>query len=80
MSRADRLPGSVDLAAIPVLGALSRVGARDRAFDALMVGGPLLVGLIALVGRTNLTLVLAALYVGSFAAYVFYNGIRDGES
>jgi hypothetical protein len=61
MSRADRPPGSVDLAAIPVLSALSRVSARDRVFDALIVGGPLLIGLVVLVGRTNATLVLAAL-------------------
>jgi hypothetical protein len=30
-------------------------------FDALIVGGPLLIGLVVLVGRTNVTLVLAAL-------------------
>ena len=47
----------------------------DPVFDALMILGPILLAVVALVGRTTGTGILVGLYVASFFVYVVYNGI-----
>ena len=60
---------------IPLLGSVLRSGARDRVFDAFLLCGPLLVALIAVVGRNPVTTAIAALYVLVFVGYVAYLGL-----
>ncbi|MBZ6493987.1 hypothetical protein [Natrinema longum] len=61
---------------VPIVGELLEAGAEDRVFDSLLLIGPLLILVIALVGRSRLTTGLAAAYVGFFAAYVLFRGVR----
>ncbi|MGQ3413303.1 hypothetical protein ACT4ML_13690 [Natrinema sp. LN54] len=61
---------------LPIVGELLESGAEDRIFDSLLLVGPLLILVIALVGRSVLTTGLAAAYVVFFVAYVLYRGIR----
>ncbi|MFC6769873.1 hypothetical protein [Natrinema soli] len=62
---------------LPVVGDLLESGAEDRVFDSLLLVGPLLILLIALVGRSSLTTGLALSYVSFFIAYVLYRGVRN---
>ncbi|QCS42438.1 hypothetical protein [Natrinema versiforme] len=61
---------------LPIVGELLESGAEDRIFDSLLLVGPLLILVIALVGRSVVTTGLAAAYVVFFVAYVLYRGIR----
>lgn len=63
----------------PVLGAVIAAGPDDRVFDALVVAGPLVIGLVAVLGRSPPTVGLAAAYLATFCGYVLYNGTRGGE-
>ena len=65
----------MNAADVPVFGVLFRLRARERMFDALVLLGPVLVALIALLGRNVLTTALAACYVLAFVGYVGYRGI-----
>jgi hypothetical protein len=60
---------------IPIIGSLYRSG-RDRGYDTLILCGPLLIAVIALLGRSPLTTVLAAGYVSVFALYTLWKSIR----
>lgn len=57
---------------VPVVGAIVRSGAKDRVFDALLLVGPLLVVIVAVFGRTSLTIGLAVGYLVVFGGYTLY--------
>ncbi|MFW5919581.1 MAG: hypothetical protein ACOC0F_01240 [archaeon] len=65
------------LAGLPIVGDVFRDGTADPVYDVLMVVGPLLLVLIVLVGRTNLTVGLAGLYLLSFVGYVGVKHVRE---
>lgn len=58
---------------LPVLDVLLDVGADDRLFDLLLLCGPVVVVLVALVGRTPGSSALALAYVTAFVGNVLYN-------
>lgn len=60
---------------VPFLGSLSHEG-RSRGFDALILCGPLLIAVLALLGRSQLTTVLAAGYVAAFILYTLMKSVR----
>ncbi|WP_455449595.1 hypothetical protein [Natrinema thermotolerans] len=61
---------------IPIVGDLLESGAEDRVFDSLLLAGPVLILVIAFLGRSTVTVGLAAAYVLFFVAYVLYRGVR----
>jgi hypothetical protein len=60
---------------LPILGSLYRSG-RDRGYDTLILCGPLLIAVLALFGRSSLTIMLAAGYVSVFVLYTLWKNIR----
>ena len=60
--------------AVPVAW-LANASPGDPVFDVLMVLGPILLAVVAVVGRTTATTGLVGLYVAAFVVYVVYNGI-----
>lgn len=60
---------------IPFLGSLSHEG-RGRGFDVLIICGPLLIAVLALLGRSPLTTVLAVGYVSAFVLYTLSKSVR----
>lgn len=60
------------LTELPIIKQVVRFGGDDRVLDTLILLGPVLIALIAFVGRTPITTVLAATYVISLPAYVLY--------
>ncbi|MFB6075249.1 MAG: hypothetical protein ABEJ89_09570 [Haloarculaceae archaeon] len=54
---------------------LAEVGTDDPVFDVLLVAGPLVIALIAVLGRSLPTDALAAAYLLSFVGYVAYKGV-----
>ncbi|ADB60964.1 hypothetical protein Htur_2081 [Haloterrigena turkmenica DSM 5511] len=61
---------------IPVVGELLESGAEDRVFDTLLLIGPGIILVIALLGRSPLTLGIAIGYLVFFLAYVLYRGVQ----
>jgi hypothetical protein len=61
---------------LPVVSAVFEAGADDRIFDSLLFFGPLVIGLVVVLGRSILTEVIAAAYIAVFVAYVLYRGLR----
>lgn len=57
---------------VPGLRWVLDTGPDDRVFDSLLVSGPLLIVLLALLGRTPLTTTIAVGYLGVFAGYTLY--------
>lgn len=66
-------------AEIPRLRSVLRSGARDRVLDAFLLCGPLLVALIAVLGRNPVATAIAALYVLVFVGYVAYLGLSKTD-
>lgn len=64
---------------IPVIAHVIDAGADDRVFDALLLLGPVLIALIALVGRTTLTEAIAVAYLGTLIGYVLYRGTEPSS-
>jgi len=62
---------------VPVVGDLLEAGAEDRVFDVLLLGGPLLILVIAIVGRSPLTSGGAIIYLLSFSSYILYRGAQS---
>lgn len=56
----------------PLLGPVLDAGADDRVFDGLLLAGPLLLCVLAAVGRTPITTVLAVGYLAVFVGYTLY--------
>lgn len=55
---------------LPVLSSIIEAGAQDSVFDGLLVVGPLVIAVVAVLGRSLLTEGIAALYVVVFVGYV----------
>ncbi|MFB6308044.1 MAG: hypothetical protein ABEH35_01820 [Haloarculaceae archaeon] len=65
----------MNLGDLPVVSAVFEAGADDRVFDSLLLAGPVVIGLIALLGRSIVTEALAVIYIAVFVAYVLYRGL-----
>ena len=61
---------------LPFVSAVFEAGADDRVFDSLLLVGPLVIGLIIVLGRSLLTEAVAIVYIAAFAGYTLYRGVR----
>ena len=57
---------------LPLPGSVRAFGADDRAFDLLLLCGPLVVLLIGLLGRSSWTELVAVAYVAAFVGTVVH--------
>ena len=62
---------------LPVVSAVVEAGADDRIFDSLLLIGPLVIGLIVILGRSLVTEAVAIVYIATFVGYTLYRAIRD---
>jgi len=62
---------------LPVVSAVVEAGADDRIFDSLLLIGPLVIGLIVLLGRSFVTEAVAVVYIAVFVGYTLYRAIRE---
>ena len=62
---------------LPVVSAVVEAGADDRIFDLLLLIGPLVIGLIVLLGRSFVTEAVAVVYIAVFVGYTLYRAIRE---
>ncbi len=51
-------------------------GADNRVFDSLLLLGPLVIGVIIVLGRSLATEILAAVYITVFVTYALYQGVQ----
>lgn len=65
------------LSDVPVLSHVFESGPRDRIFDSLLLAGPLVVVLLAVLGRSPLTHAVAASYIVTLVGYVLYRAVRN---
>lgn len=63
---------------IPFVRLVSRFGIKDSVLTGFMIAGPVVILVLALVGRTAITITVAAAYVSLFVLYVVYKGIITG--
>lgn len=64
---------------VVVVRAMIDAGPNDRIYDAMLLAGPLVVVILAVVGRNPLTVTVALLYLVAFVGYVLYRGAsREG--
>ncbi|MFB6221309.1 MAG: hypothetical protein ABEH90_07700 [Halolamina sp.] len=66
----------MNLRNLPVISHVLEAGAADRVFDVLLLLGPLVIAVIAVLGRSVITELLAGAYIATFVAYVLYRGVR----
>mgnify|MGYP000731112976 CR=1 FL=1 len=68
------------LSALPFVSAVLESGADDRIYDGLLLTGPVVILLIAVLETTRflsgVAKALAIAYVTAFVAYVLYRGVR----
>jgi len=62
---------------VPIVSSVVDAGPSDRVFDSLLLVGPLVIGLVVLLGTNVLTRVIAGAYIGLFVAYVVYRAVAD---
>lgn len=62
---------------IPILGELFAAGPNDRIFDSLLLVGPLLIIVIAAVGRSIVTTLLAVGYLVAFVGYTISKSLEE---
>ena len=62
---------------LPVVSAVVEAGADDRIFDSLLLIGPLVIGLIVILGRSLVTEAVAIVYIATFVGYTLYRAIRE---
>lgn len=62
---------------VPIVSDVFEAGADDRVFDSLLLIGPLVIGLIVLLGHSVVTETLAVAYIAVFITYALYQGIRE---
>lgn len=62
---------------LPLVSAVFEVGADDRVFDSLLLLGPLVIGMIVVLGRSLFTEALAVTYLVCFVAYTVYRGVQS---
>lgn len=60
---------------LPLIRFLNEAGPDDRVFDGMLLAGPIIIVIIAIVGRTNLTSGLVWLYIIAIFGYVLYKGL-----
>jgi len=61
---------------IPVVSAVAEAGADDRIFDSLLLVGPLVIGMIVVLGRSPVTEAVAIAYIAAFVVYTLYRGVQ----
>ncbi|MFB6200808.1 MAG: hypothetical protein ABEI98_02245 [Halorhabdus sp.] len=61
---------------LPLISYVFEAGADDRVFDALLLLGPIVIGLVVVLNHSIVTEALAVAYIGVFVTYVLYRGIR----
>lgn len=64
---------------LPVIRTVIDAGPEDRIFDGLLIVGPLVILLLAVLGRSTLTMGIGAVYVAAFVVYVLYLGLRTND-
>jgi hypothetical protein len=69
----------VKLAEIPVVSTVVDAGADDRVFDSMLLVGPVVIAIIALLGRSVVTELLAVAYILTFVSYVVYRATAAEE-
>jgi hypothetical protein len=62
----------VKLRDIPIVASVVDAGADDRVFDSMLLVGPVVIAVIALLGRSVVTELLAVAYIVTFVSYVLY--------
>lgn len=60
---------------LPVIEQVFESGAKDRVFDGLLLLGPIVIGTVAVFGRSILTVGIAVAYLGVFVLHVLENGL-----
>lgn len=65
---------------VPLLGAVLDSGPDDPVFDALLLAGPVVILLVALLGRRVPSVALAASYLAAVCSYVLYRWVVREES
>lgn len=65
---------------VPVVSHVRESGPHDRVYDALLLSGPLVIVIIAALGRTLPTRVLAVSYIVLLVAYVLFRGVQESLS
>lgn len=63
------------LSELPVLKQVFNSGAQDRVFDGLLLLGPPVVLLVAVAGRSIVTVGIASGYILSFVLYVLFKTV-----
>lgn len=61
---------------VPVVGSLLVAGPDDPVFDALLALGPVVIGLVAVLGRSTAGLALASAYVAAIVLNVVLTAVR----
>ena len=64
---------------LPLVRAVFSSGADDRILDSLLLLGPVVIVILAALGRSPLTVGLALAYLGAFAFHVLTVGFRSRE-
>ncbi|UPV76873.1 hypothetical protein M0R89_20615 (plasmid) [Halorussus limi] len=62
---------------VPVIGEILDAGPNDRAFDSLLLVGPLLIATVALLGRSIGTILLAMGYLAAFVGYTLSKALSS---
>ena len=60
---------------LPVLSSIIEAGAQDPVFDGLLMLGPILIAVVAVLGRSLLTEAVVAAYIVAFVGYVLYQSV-----
>lgn len=66
----------MSLSEIPFVYQIRDWGPDDPTFDSLLLIGPLVILIVVLLGRTPITIGIAAIYLLAFVGYVLYKSIR----
>lgn len=59
----------------PIISSVIQAGADDRIFDGLLLVGPVVLGVIAVAGRSLLTETIAVAYIMLFVTYTLFRGL-----
>ncbi|MFC4408145.1 hypothetical protein [Haloarchaeobius iranensis] len=64
---------------VPVVNYVLESGPDDPVFDTLLLSGPLVIGILALVGREPVSVGLGVLYLLVFAGYLPYKWLSGRD-
>ncbi|MFD1646831.1 hypothetical protein [Haloarchaeobius litoreus] len=62
---------------VPVVHYVLESGPDDPVFDGLLLSGPLVIGILALAGRSPVSVGLAVLYLLVFSSYLPYKWLSN---